>query len=380
MSTDVEASKRRTNGGITRVVRKDGTVVYRLKVDAGTTADGRRRQKVSTHPTKRAAEIARGEALKAPRTARPTGETFSEYAARWVEDRHDLRPSTRDGYRRVLEDAGRDFGDKALDKVTDADLSKFQRRLLTTPGRRGAPRSPRSANLSAQIVTACLRDAHEARLIETVPKVRKAREVREEFTIWKPSEVAAFLAAIDGHPHEAGLRLATRGLRRGEVLGLQRRDVDLDAGTVAIRRAYTSVAGVPGYAEPKSARGRRTLPMDADTLAVLRRALDHAPSKRPTAPLVHDDDGAPVRPEAFSDAFAAVVKAEQLTAIRLHDLRHTSASTMLRAGVDPVAVATWHGHSVQVLLSTYAHLMPDRLEAAGAALTALFGSASDNPL
>ena len=54
---------------------------------------------------------------------------------------------------------------------------------------------------------------------------------------------------------------------------------------------------------------------------------------------------------------------------RFHDLRHTCASRLLAAGVSPVAVADAMGHSVPILLATYAHLMPndhDRIRAAQA--------------
>ena len=59
--------------------------------------------------------------------------------------------------------------------------------------------------------------------------------------------------------------LATAGddrLRRGEALGLHWTDVDMEAGTISIRRAWIPVNGIAQMSEPKTRRGRRTIALD----------------------------------------------------------------------------------------------------------------------
>ncbi len=71
------------------------------------------------------------------------------------------------------------------------------------------------------------------------------------------------------------------------------------------------------------------------------------------------EDGTPLNPEAFSDAFQRHVKAAQLPRIRLHDLRHTHATLALSAGVHPKVVSERLGHaSVAFTLDTYSHAIP----------------------
>ncbi|MGV9748532.1 tyrosine-type recombinase/integrase [Nocardia farcinica] len=84
------------------------------------------------------------------------------------------------------------------------------------------------------------------------------------------------------------------------------------------------------------------------------------------------EDGVPIRPEWFTDEFQRCAKAAGVPVIRLHDTRHTAATILLESGAPVAAVAKWLGHDSAVLLRVYAHVMPETLEATGAAL---FGTA-----
>ena len=88
-------------------------------------------------------------------------------------------------------------------------------------------------------------------------------------------------------------------------------------------------------------------------------------------------DGRPLDPEKVTKAFAKVIKAAGLKDIRLHDLRHTHASLMLKAGAHPNVVSERLGHaSVNITLDTYSHVLPGLQE--DAALR-FFKAAGDFP-
>jgi len=76
-------------------------------------------------------------------------------------------------------------------------------------------------------------------------------------------------------------------------------------------------------------------------------------------------DGSPLNPNAVTSAFIKLVRGADLPHIRLHDLRHTHATLMLKAGVHPKVVSERLGHAnIGITLDTYSHVLPGLQEAA----------------
>ena len=76
-------------------------------------------------------------------------------------------------------------------------------------------------------------------------------------------------------------------------------------------------------------------------------------------------DGSPRAPATLTHAFSKLAKRIGLPGVRLHDLRHTHASLLLRQGVHPKIVSERLGHAnIQITLDTYSHLLPGLQEAA----------------
>jgi integrase len=205
---------------------------------------------------------------------------------------------------------------------------------------------------------------------------------------WTADQAGRFLAAVAADRLAPAWQLSLYGLRRGEILGLRWSDVDLDARTLTIRLARTSVAGEVLEGEPKTERSKRTLPLDDGLVAALRSLKPRQARERLEAGpaysagcggcggahLVVDELGQPYRPEWYSDRFARIAKAAGLPAIRLHDARHTSVTLMTLRGVPVPVVSAWHGHaSAAFALTFYAHSQDDALAAAGETLAAAHG-------
>ncbi len=119
-----------------------------------------------------------------------------------------------------------------------------------------------------------------------------------------------------------------------EALGLQWRDVDLDAATVFIHRNLTVANGRAMVNETKTAHGRRKIALDPATVTVLRRHRRHQLEEKLAADVAWEEhdlvfcgfDGRPIHPKQPTRWFREHIHVAGLPAIRLHDVRHTYAS------------------------------------------------------
>lgn len=160
---------------------------------------------------------------------------------------------------------------------------------------------------------------------------------------------------IEAAPPEDRVLWATAfyaGLRRGELQALRWSDVDLAGGVLTVERSWDAKAGL---IEPKSTAGHRKVPI----AAILRDYLvDHRLDGREGL-VFGRQDGTPFAPSSISLRAANAWKREGLRAITLHECRHTFASLMIAAGVNPKALQTFMGHSsITVTLDRYGHLFP----------------------
>ena len=176
------------------------------------------------------------------------------------------------------------------------------------------------------------------------------------------------------------------GCRRGEALGLTWRDLDIENGRVAIRRALVPIHGKLVETEPKTKRGRRLIALDAETVAVLREQAARQLAEQQalgdawiySGRVFTAKDGAQLHPERISALFRRLVASAALTPIPLHGLRHTYASVALAKGVNPAIVSRRLGHAtVAFTLDVYSHLLP-QVDAQAAEVIAAFAAVRTN--
>lgn len=314
---------------------------------------------------------------------RPDKLTLAGWVEQWLPVlRTRVRPSTALSYERNLRlHVLPRLGSRPLQSLRSGDLTALYAALLENGrlnhrGEHIGGLSPRSVQYIHTIASACLRAAVEGDLLQRSPAER-AKPPRPEagarrheaFRAWTGAELAAFLERTTHQRHHAAWHLlAMTGLRRGEALALGWDAVDLEAGSVSVRRILTDVvAGEPVWSDPKTDRGRRLITLDTTTVAKLRahrvaqaeERLAVGPGYRDLGLVFAMPDGRPVHPERFSREFVQTVARSGLPQIRLHDLRHTWASLALQAGVHPKVVQERLGHSnIAITLDIYSHLIP----------------------
>jgi integrase len=150
-------------------------------------------------------------------------------------------------------------------------------------------------------------------------------------------------------------------------VGLRWSDLDLPGGTLTVHRQVVSVAGELIIGPPKSEAGRRTVALDQGTVELLR--LRHRRDRIGHWASTDEDfddtlvfrrsNGQVILPAYVSRHFTTLVARHGLRPIRLHDLRHTSASIGLAGGESLLEVSRRLGHSsIAITADTYSHISP----------------------
>jgi integrase len=179
------------------------------------------------------------------------------------------------------------------------------------------------------------------------------------------------------------LRLAANtGARRGEVVALQWQDIDLETGRVVIRRsvAHTPASGLVVTEGKTGRKGHRTIGLGPSIVKLLVSYRDEqaaaAASNELPAPrwlFSHDAGVTPWRPGYVTLAFTRLRKTLGLERVRLHDLRHFVATSMLSEGVPLATVSNRLGHArTSTTLDRYSHWMPQQDQDAADRLDELF--------
>ena len=297
-----------------------------------------------------------------------------------------IRPSTFAVYRAIINGHFLPYiGDRSLQQLKAADLAAFYTQLTE----RGlAPKTVRNVH---SLIRSVLKEAvtlgYVTRNVASFAK--PPRVPQTEMQTWNADELHSFLEHVhDDRLYAAYVLLATTGMRRGEALGLHWRSVDFDNARVSVNTALMLVGNEPALQEPKTTKGRRSIPLQSETVAALRahRVAQSQERLALGADYVTNDvsrdlvfrrvDGTCVHPTSLSRRFEALVRQTTLPEIRLHDLRHTFASLMLQAGVNVKVVSEMLGHaSVSITLEIYSHVIPGMAEDATSRVAALvFGS------
>ena len=365
------------------------TVIVDLGRDPGT---GKRRQLWrSVKGTKKDAERLLVELLHERDTGleRPVGrQTVGQYLERWLEDyvASGVAPSTASHYqrivRRVLAPA---LGSVELTALRPQQIQALYSRLLREGRHDGTGGlSARSVVRIHQVLHAALHHAVRWQLLARNPAdaVQAPRAERRELSPLPPVAVSALMAAADATPIGGLVRMAIlTGMRRGELLGLRWRDVDMAAGVAHVQQTAQRIAGRGWvYRQPKTRLSRRAVALSPATVAMLsthRKAQLEARLLAGSA--WHDLDlvfasavGTPLEPGNIRRTWTRVLAAVGIGHVRWHDLRHAHATLMLASGVHPKVVSERLGHaSVGITLDTYSHVLPGLQATAAEALDRL---------
>ena len=152
---------------------------------------------------------------------------------------------------------------------------------------------------------------------------------------------------------------------RGHVLGLKWGDIDFKRQRLSLNRGLVSIGYEVHQSRGKTRNARRPIDLDSTTLSVLEawRGLQRAEAGATGVELdgwmFTDGDGQPVHPHAVTPAFERIARRAGVPVIRLHELRHTHGTLLIKAGVPVIVVSERLGHAhVSFTIATYQHVLP----------------------
>lgn len=307
-------------------------------------------------------------------------ETVAAFLPRWLDAiEGTIRPSTHYRYRVIVDNhliptMGRHkLAELRPEHVVGMLATLRAKTKQNAEGDDEAALSPRSVKYAFTTIRKALALAVEwGSVPRNVAAVVKAPRVpKVEIRPPSAAEVRTLIDAAEA----SGSRFAPfwtvaahSGAREGELLGLQWRDVDLDAGTISIRRTLAGVKdGAPIFHEPKTARSRRTVKLGATAMAALRVQRDRIAFDKATYVEGYAEHGlafpsrtgTPMSASNLNHRFKEALKRAGLPdRYRVHDLRHAAATAMLQAGIHPKVASERLGHaSVSITLDLYSHLV-----------------------
>mgnify|MGYP001851358010 CR=1 FL=1 len=293
--------------------------------------------------------------------------TVGAWMDEWFENyaKMKVRPSSHQTYRGYIGNHIKpNIGKIPLEKLTSLELQRLYKKLLEK-GRvdrieskhQAKGLSPKTVRNLHQIIASAMKLAREQKLILTdptegcaLPKV----EHREMKTL-PVEQLASFLReAKDSGVFKLYYAELATGLRRGELLGLKWEDLDLERGSLRVKRQIARINGEVVEAPLKTKNAYRTLPLAKDTVDVLNQQK----MKVGSSPWVFPGPtSGPISPDSVLHMLHRVLKRAGLPRVRFHDLRHTFATLALQNGVDIKTVSGMLGHfSAGFTLDTYAHV------------------------
>ena len=366
-------TKRRSKGEGSVYRRKDGRVVGEYEDARGKRRyiSGKNKAEVKTKLRKALADRDEGIAYDAENLR------VGEYLGRWLEDsvKDTVRQRTHERYESLVRvHISPALGRVKLKALTPAHVRSLYRKRL-------------EAGLSAQsvlhihrVLSKALKQARDDGLVprNAAAPVKPPSPRREEIRPLSQEQVQTFLKAVSGDRLEALYVVAiTTGLRQGELLGLKWEDLDLDAGTLQVRRTLSETRDGRGFEPPKSGKGRgvRLTRRAVTALRSYRKAqleerMARASLWRENGLVFASEAGTPMlRRNMMRHYKIRLLRAGLSDGFRFHDLRHTCATLLLRQGVHVKFVQELLGHSdVSLTLNIYSHILPDMGDTAAEAM------------
>lgn len=356
---------------------------YRLFASGGTGPDGKRKRytKVVSAKSDREAEkqLAKFVAsVEKQEYIEPSKYTLEKFVKRWLRDyaEKNIGRKTLHRYRQMLDSRILPaLGHLRLEQITPVHLLTFYANLQEE----GIRLDGKPGKLSNQtilhhhrLISAILQDAVEWQVIASNPasRVKPPKVQKQEINCYDEDQLKALLEAASKEPlkHKVLVNLVVfSGLRRGEAMGLEWRDINFEKNTLTVRQSSQYIPGQGQFTkDPKTATSKRILSLPPFLIDMLKEYKREQNKQRlKLGDMWQNSDrvfttwnGKPGHPEWPSQWFPKFIAKHKLPSLSFHGLRHVNATLLINSGLPLKSISGRLGHSnVQTSLDIYGHFL-----------------------
>lgn len=293
--------------------------------------------------------------------------TLREYATQWLERRPDLAVRTRELYEHLLaKHVLPPLGQSTLAALAPSKVRGWNAQL--------ASRHASTASKAYRLLSTIMKTAVVDGLIQSSPcrTSGAGTEHPAERPIASLAEVSELTEAMPDRLRLVVLLAAWCQLRRGEILGLRRRDIDELHATIHIEQSRTFTRNGQSLVKtPKTAAGRRALSVPANVMKPLREHLESYVDAVPDSLLFVSESGIPLTAASLQRAWTKARLAANRPDLHLHDLRHTGLTLAAATGATTAELMHRAGHASAEAALRYQHATRERDKVLADALAAL---------
>lgn len=279
-----------------------------------------------------------------------------------------LKPKTADSYRYIItKHILPSLGNVKLKELKPTHIQA----VYTTKLEEGL--SKRTVQYIHAVLRRALNQAVQWELLARNPTDRVApptpdKRAPETLTV---EQIKKFLEVVRDHRYYPIYLIAIGcGLREGEILGLEAKDIDLENGQISVRQTVVYIRGKILINDPKTPSAMRVVAMPA----FVAQTLKNIPMPKEGL-LFRTSRNTPISPRNLLRHFHESLAKARIPRVKFHSLRHSYASLQLLSGTHPKVVQEALGHSsIELTLNTYSHLLPGLQKEAAEKIDKIFAT------
>ena len=246
------------------------------------------------------------------------------------------------------------FGNKRVNDITAADIRQWQNELIKMGY---SPTYLKTINNQLSAIFNYAVRYYDLKSNPCAKAGSMGKSKAEEMDFWTGEEFRKFIDSVMNKrlSYMAFMTLYWTGMRMGELLALNPKDVDLEKRTISITKSYQRLGKKDVITPPKTPKSKRVITIPEFLAADIKDYMDSLYE------LQENDRLFPITKYYLEHEMQRGIKESGVKRIRVHDLRHSHASMLIELGFSPLEIANRLGHEkVETTLNTYAHLYPNK--------------------
>ena len=246
------------------------------------------------------------------------------------------------------------FGNKRVNDITAADIRQWQNELIKMGY---SPTYLKTINNQLSAIFNYAVRYYDLKSNPCAKAGSMGKSKAEEMDFWTVEEFRKFIDSVMNKrlSYMAFMTLYWTGMRLGELLALNPKDVDLEKRTISITKSYQRLGKKDVITPPKTPKSKRVITIPEFLATDIKDYMDSLYD------LQENDRLFPITKYYLEHEMQRGIKESGVKRIRVHDLRHSHASMLIELGFSPLEIANRLGHEkVETTLNTYAHLYPNK--------------------